>query len=479
MSELFYTGEKFTRILRLSDSELQEQTNSISKSAFPDIIPKVFRTDIKLRRRVIALVSRFLSLYGYAFATPATISRIKAIKRESEGIIVGLYNPINYQTVERMLIFLNRIDMNLASSLVFLAICDAMNRRPTIKTLFEKGMYAERYFATQYYLVDFITREKVKPKKPKVEKSKPAEPKKQICPFTGLNYTGNSCYQDSALLALFAIPNSFIDKNILNKDVGEIKGKCQVNILRSMQGELRNITNSMRTGDKNKYCSNLRAIIAKCPAVQKFHGTGTQDAGEFVQYLFDRFKIPDISMQRSGFLTNDLNLIPKDVLKSKKIIETSSPIVTIDLREEDKSVKLSDFLVQETDTIFDEYNSVLGRDGNYYRRRVGKTEILDAEYLIFYSMRLKLDNRGKEKRYYNEIYPDEKIRIPNSGRILNLHAIVVHRSVHYTCYIKCGETWFYYNDISNTIVPVGNFEKALTEKGKPNVKTEGVLYFYS
>ena len=168
-----------------------------------------------------------------------------------------------------------------------------------------------------------------------------------VCDFTGLKYTGNSCYQDSVLLSLFAIPNKFIENNILEKDLNKIK-ESQKEIICSkdtkediiskedIQKELNKITNSIRNkGEKVEYCSKLRSLIKKCPSTsgQEFYGTGTQDAGEFVQYLFSIFNVEGMSKFTKTILSNNLDeKINEDsentILSSYRKFNTS-PIILI------------------------------------------------------------------------------------------------------------------------------------------------------
>ena len=55
---------------------------------------------------------------------------------------------------------------------------------------------------------------------------------------------------------------------------------------------------------------------------------------------------------------------------------------------------------------------------------------------------------------------------------LKLHSVVVHNNMHYTCYIKYGKSWYYYDDIR---------EPVLREVGKipEDVKRNCTLLFYT
>ena len=86
-------------------------------------------------------------------------------------------------------------------------------------------------------------------------------------------------------------------------------------------------------------------------------------------------------------------------------------------------------------------------------------------------------------RKYNRIVPNESI-ILQSNRELYLHSIIVHKSTHYTCYIKCDNSWFYYNDVGNTFEYIGSYKdmienKKTSDKIRPDACTMSTLCFYS
>ena len=324
-----------------------------------------------------------------------------------------------------------------------------------------------------------------------IHKEPSSEEEHPICRFTGLNYTGMSCYQDSTLLALLAIPNEFISKNILQKDLTNMPNKeiiCSKNpsidLQRrsAIQRELLQIARSMRgelpEEKKVQYCSNLRVLLRFCPSSsgQAFYGTGTQDAGEFLQYLFAIFNVGGVIRLRIVQFTNDLGINPKNTLAVINIIEQSSPIILISshIIRENLSTDIKFFLNSIDDAVFDEQNKYRASDGKLYRRRIEQTTVTNGDYLVFYAQRLYME-RNKQIRTYNEILPAEKIKLDKN---LQLFSVVVHRDEHYTAYIKCDNHWFYYNDLDNRIVPVGTYQDMLREKIRPNIKTEGVLYFY-
>lgn len=300
----------------------------------------------------------------------------------------------------------------------------------------------------------------------------------------GLDYVGNSCYQDSTLLALLAIPNRFITTNMLIKDLSkDLSKQIDYRLRIAFQKEIVRIAKSMRGLDHVKDCTNLRKLIKYCKGPQPFHEVGTQDAGEFLLYIFDIFNIEDVIIERITLVTNDLTRrVPKEYIETHKVIQNSSPIISIhsgsifNIAETD----LRKFIDRADDTVFELSNVYIHKPTNeVFRRRIELNRIVKADYIIFNVHRLHQLIDGKriiEKRLYTPIRCPEQMTI--RSRILHLHAIVVHEHNHYTCYIKCSGHWYYYNDLaSHKISPIGNYKKMLLQK--PSAETCGTLYFYS
>jgi len=479
----YHDDERIKNILSKGDIELQSDLlqNQLFPSLNQDEI-KVFKTNYQIRRNVAKIVARMMLLYGFIFV-PGGIQQVKPLARKENGWQVGLYYPKNYENISIMMKFLNKIDMKITSGLVMLALCFAMHNDSVLRAKIKQSGIVKDWFQIQEYLNPYQEKFDID-----VMRTKDTG-----CRFTGLKYTGNSCYQDSTLLALLAIPNDFVTANILEKNVKSISRLSNREIVcdnnteldyrrrQAIQNELVRITKSMRgeisSSDRVQYCSNLRALLKGCPSAsrQEFYGTGTQDAGEFLQYILALFQVNGLERIRSTDLTNDLSPIPKKTLTSRMIKEEVSPVVLIPA-EALVSVPIKYYLTQTEDAVLDAANLVKGPDHQRYKRRIEQTVITKGDYLVFYVQRLSLHGE-RPVRLYTKINPSETIELARSSRSLSLFAIVVHKNVHYTCYIKCDDIWYYYNDLTAEIVSVGSFNDML--QSTPNPEKEGVLYFYS
>jgi len=479
------TNFYYKDILIFSDYELDSLYTSTLFTMFPDDLSKedveYFKTNDKIRVRVVKLVEKFVNSCSYRFANPPKyIKKIGKIKKEENYRFVGMYSLNSMLAFSLMMEFLNKINMPILSSMIMLMLCNAIHKDEKFKFKVKKLGYLSKWFKTQPYLQKYADKYNID-----VMSDKTA-----TCDVTGMKYTGNSCYQDSTLIALFAIPNEFITKHILEKDLTFVSMNprrelvCSANdekdlkYRKAIQREIVSITNSMRGSEKNIYCSTLRNLIKKCPVNQKFYSTETQDAGEFLQFLFSVFDVQDTTIQRITYFTNMTNTnmseLSDAIISEVKI--PSSPVILIpsyNIRARNDT-EISYFLTREEDALFDQKN-LIRKDGKTFKRRLEMNRIVDADYLVFYAQRLYGD-RGK--RTYNTIIPQEVIRV-FGDKHLQLQAIVVHEHVHYTCYFRCNTTWFFFNDIKEKLASVGTYQQLLTSNAGPNVQTHGVLYFYT
>ena len=168
------------------------------------------------------------------------------------------------------------------------------------------------------------------------------------------------------------------------------------------------------------------------------------------------------SEQRNEIYTSPIIICPNQEIKSKN---NSQELLNI----EDDSGILSE------DDLFKPWKD--DGDDTSFCRRIQKINVINAPYLIFYLERGGVE-KGKNKFYRNEIIPDLEITL-ESGKKLNLTSIVIKTgevdSGHYTCYYKCKDEWYFYNDLSSTIKDIGSYKNLLKNK---DVKTSSTLLFY-
>jgi ubiquitin C-terminal hydrolase len=301
----------------------------------------------------------------------------------------------------------------------------------------------------------------------------------------GLNFTSNSCYMDSSLLCVFAIPNETIKKYILQKDLDDLKSnktldiKCSSNIntdiayRKKIQKALVGITESIRGLKNVKTCTNLRKLFSMCPGPQPFHKGGTQDAGEFLTYMFNIFQIENATERKELYGSNkkEWTFVSKQKVKRSPIITlTSYEIKNL------KGVDITSVVNKEEITKFSKSNLWKASNDFIYNKKREITKI-DAPLLVF-----KLERRDDP----NNIL-EIPIIIPETlvlkKRTLNLSAMVVHDGgAHYTANIKCGGHWWFYDDnpggYQHNMKHIGSYKKMLDNKYNDPL-TLGTLFFYT
>jgi ubiquitin C-terminal hydrolase len=305
--------------------------------------------------------------------------------------------------------------------------------------------------------------------------------------FKGFPNIGNSCYMDSVLFCLFATPNKFVEKHILQSR------KCFIecnedNIIKDLQKIFKQIVNSFRFHSNGiESCQSLKQLIQKyrkvCPILNIYPNFGNSlqhEALEFLQFLLTPFGLNGIKNvgshlefeKRYGIASSKKNVQWLEWFKH--VDKKSSIIYFVDhdnFKKPNKSIKR---FLSKKDTVFD-------LEGAKYKKCIV--------------------NCSQERQHFVK-YPDLLIvavdRInPFTGHIvhsnikvdnyitpdLRLDAVIIHigeskSSGHYVCFKKSKDGWLFYDDLASTIkifkswTDVKRFRKNFVEK-------QGVLFFYT
>ena len=479
----YYTGY----MIKWTDYNLTKHLDRINILFSPKIDKKdlkVLKNDYGIRYGIAKLVLRLLLLCGFVVDDLSDVKQVKSIHRVVLGQTIGFYS-LESNLIQNILSFLNVIDMEYLSVLFSLALCKAMKE--------DKSFYS-------------------KVKKDNTLKTLLSIQKNNICAITGLNYEGNSCYMDSTLICLFGIPNKTITNEILNKDLKKFKkvdkiwSKCNDNIdsdikrKKDIQIELLKITRSMRREGKHvENCHRLRKTLMNCPGTQLFHTTETQDAGEFLSYIFNIFQVNVATQKISTYGSNVGS--KKWTLVTKKTDMNASPIVDITstmLLNAPNNYKITKHIKT---TEFTE----LSEDNRWYPDKsisyIKKKQVIKIKspLIIFnisrtYGQALfnkpqtkeeKSKGRGsfigiKTQNIWKKISAPETMNMKE--KTLYLTGIVVHTGgAHYVANFKCNGNWYWYDDnpgsFKHEIKYVGSYQHML--KTTPNPMTHGTLYFYT
>jgi len=305
-------------------------------------------------------------------------------------------------------------------------------------------------------------------------------PERTVPTIRGLNYSNNSCYMDVILMAIFSIPNRIIFSEILEKNVDKLKLSyisCEKSVRKKIQKELCRIFLSIQGKEEVPNCMGLRKYLYYCNSSENFHGSKMQDPSEFLLTILMLFEVEIMRKKRVTWVTNDLEENPRALLRTHEEIQKCSPVHTIDVGFLKKTGEYSLCLESIEDSVFSSRENYYREPhtGARYKRRIEKTTIISADYLIWNISRI--DQKSSREYFIGiPVRFTEKISLQNKS--VKLHAIITYENMHYTCYLKFDKEWYYYDDApKSTIKYVGTFSDLL--KHEPSPETNGVLYFYS
>ena len=497
----------------------QQDEKYFKDNTFNQVDIKEFKDNIAIRTNIVKATQRMMLFYGFAIKDE-NVEEVLPLNRREKGMTIGLFSSRNYDRITRILKFLVLVDMEQLSALFLLGLCNAISTNPKLKEKIEENNYLEKWIQTQPFLKDSNIYEKEESdfdlssfdfsdEEPEDEEGE-GEGK---CNIKALRYNNNSCYMDSTLISLLAIPNKVITENVLNKNLDALKefnvlwSRCSDDInvdierRKRIQQALNQIAKSMRTTGDVKNCVMFRKIISKCPGTQEFHGGGTQDAGEFLSYLFNIFQLNIATTVRKTYGTNDLGPKPKWILNKKVTDTESSPVVDVVstlLQQAPKDYDISNFLKKKEYSEFDEdnrwYPDKKNKPDLFYARKKEIFKTTDSPYIVFNINRtygepqFTKPKKGKPARFegikikniWKRLTAPETINIKDNQ--LELTAIVVHTGgAHYVANFKCDGIWYWYDDnpggSTYVIKNTGSFQDMI--KTNPRPLSHGTLFFYT
>lgn len=329
----------------------------------------------------------------------------------------------------------------------------------------------------------------------------------------GLDWRRNSCYMDTSLHCMFAVP-SVLSHFLLNVELelpiipvcGVTPALDLINRNR-LQEELRYIVDTIRGNSKPKNvvstADKLRLLFRTCDlGVDRQWWSGSeQEAGEFITWLLSLFPVDFGIAARRSFATNDLGEQSVNKLtRTGTVLNTrESPVVSIyqhDLNSRGKGVTpISAFLTNVEDSGDLGANNLLrakvqGKEQTF-RRSVRIKELIKAPGAIIFNahrgvggaMPLQLVGGAAEGWLKTPIDPEEYISL-QSGQRFEFSGVILYNGAHYTCCYKCGNIWYYYDDLSergDLSVPrkIGEYKTLMNGSYANSIRTRGTVYFYN
>lgn len=311
--------------------------------------------------------------------------------------------------------------------------------------------------------------------------------------FEPLQWIGASCYVDSVLMSLLAVPNRYITDTLLNvtlealpsskakypcsHSVGKKKADPETDLANreKVQGALNDIAESLRgTGDVPN-CTSLRAILKACPDPERFHLPGDRDASEYLAYILRMF--PETAQVKSVTTITKSSDSGKTWTIDSQTVHTNDSILYSVRAHRLLAIPKGEFVT--TGSLLEESDDTVVY-GKIYRT---VTAVESAPYLIINALRGHPELNEDDEGFFiqSQILPTEHITFA-SGKMLALSAIVMWMDAHYTAYVRCGSGYYYYNDLTGAVEDPISYSEMLAREdnaeGVPDVKTNGTMYFY-
>lgn len=292
-----------------------------------------------------------------------------------------------------------------------------------------------------------------------------------------LRWVGDSCYLDSVLFALLAVPNKFISESITKSELQEenkLTWACSQGVFSSAKKDLVNrkrvqkviarISRSIQSGGKIKYCTALRDLFRLCPSIDNYHLTGPRDAGAFLQYFLNLFP-------GANRLTMETTVVSGSGRVTRYIYRDHSIIINVPYSKVSakKQTNIREFLT-ETDSVITEDNK---RVETHYVYK-------ESPYVVFNIMRRNPAKEELEKNWFSRSKVIPTPTLSMGGRRLTLSAVVVWVDFHYTAYVRCGNNFYFYDDTEpELLTETLSFKQLFVKSELPSITTNGTLFFYA
>ena len=331
-----------------------------------------------------------------------------------------------------------------------------------------------------------------------------------------------SCYLDSTLLALLIKDNSYITDYILKADLSKLnivigKGSNKEKTLllkntpiypvsQNIQAALIDIKKSIFTGKIEK-CSLLRKHLDDYqklylkhigPLAQINWLNDQQEPLDVMLRLDTIFSLPDTArVSLTSYGTNKKGSLTDGDLTEITNTEKNVPVKIItdvfsiadisgqSIVNKKNAIHLNNLINTSTLTQLGACNYFLSANKKKaYNKRVENLKFLQAPFLYVHLNRIAdqtaIGGAGKVK-ITTPIVPTESLALKDNAK-LSLVAVIIHHGNatggHYTCYLKCEDIWYLYNDAGYTgLVLIGTFEQLLKTKAD-DILSNATDFFY-
>jgi len=246
----------------------------------------------------------------------------------------------------------------------------------------------------------------------------------------------SSCYVDSIIMALLAVPNRFLDQQISTAKSRIISRTGRqaraISEWEKVRSELRQIQDSPAPVDSK--LGWFRPMVRRSEGFRQCTETKEGPFGDPAEYLITLFE----TMGVEPWLQVDQKMVRSDMKVSEYIFRMPFPNP------------------QQTKTIIDRQGHVDVQSA----LDAAEDQILSTDFVIILIPRRVTEFKGGEvvlSVKTTPLYVNDEIQIKN--QVLRLTGIVNYEPGHYTAYFPCGGWWWYYDDQSPFLLERFNFHE--------------------
>lgn len=314
-----------------------------------------------------------------------------------------------------------------------------------------------------------------------------------------LHYDQNSCFKDTVMLSLFYQRNHYIDATFLFRDVSDRSTpECNVTKIqecfRNLAFQLRfEFLDPSKIGSEywNTHLTDIfdPCLVSNCPNnlfIQDITNGEQNDPSYFIRTIFELFPLPKsyqgVVKSRSYLYKSKSDKHPK---VSTIANDDTCPIFSIEATKEMKQNPNTMTQLQSLlePTVIENYDPPLllhSPVANYTTRKT-KTWIEKLPKILFIVVGRR--EYADDTNLTFKLFPTPIIK--KKGAIRVLFSIICRTSMrgssgHYICYLRCADKWFYFDDLSDSIVCIGTFDQLLTHsQHSSKVLKNSVMLMYS
>lgn len=334
------------------------------------------------------------------------------------------------------------------------------------------------------------------------------------------NAAGTSCFADSVVVSLFAIRDSIIDQQFLEKQPVDLEcdskldpdkaSKVKIDLVKALRNYVNVIRSPPDEGDfKTQVCLNVRRLVAQCRPTFKDVGPtkagqfSVADSTEFWNGLAAVFNVTPMRVKVSKFSSADdvkKYLQKKTVPKLKDILQKKG--LNVQGKKGDFVDRLTPVLVKETKRSETREQGTVSVTQDMEGNRVSHilqekhipedsppytrvTEIVAADFLVFDLGRYDYSEQGKliwsDQKY--EFTPNIRLASGQSYQLKSFVALAGAESFkkgqvlgvgHYVAYVRCDKNqWLKFDDLA------GPEPQFLPQRPAVQLEKASVLAFYT